>query len=93
MSVPVTTVTYDMKGFLEQCLTRYEELVPREVKYTKVSTPFHDDKIARPVADEAESRGELQAIASQRSHESTLCRENGEVRLVESNTRLGQSGN
>ena len=54
----------DMKGFLEQCLTRYQELVPKEVKYKKVSTPFHDDKIARPVADEAESRGKLQAIAS-----------------------------
>ena len=33
------------------------------MKYKTVSTPFHDDKI-RPVADEAESRGELQAIAS-----------------------------
>ena len=31
------------------------------MKFKKVSTPFPDDKIARPIMDEAEARGELPA--------------------------------
>ena len=46
MTKPVTTVKYDMRGFLRQCLERYESLVKKPVTYRKVSTPFHDDKIA-----------------------------------------------
>ena len=64
MIKPVTRVEYDMRGFLRQCLEKYESLVDHPVKFKTVSTPFHDDKIARPIGDEAERRGELQAIAS-----------------------------
>ena len=64
MSKPVTRVEYDMRGFLRQCLEKYESLVDQPVKFKTVNTPFHDDKIARPIGDEAERRGELQAIAS-----------------------------
>ena len=62
MTKPVTTVKYDMS--LRQCLEKYESLVKKLVTYRRVSTPFHDDKIARPIGDEHECRGELQAIAS-----------------------------
>ena len=64
MTKPVTTVRYDMRGFLRQCLEKYESLVNKPVTYKKVSTPFHDDKIARPIGNEHECRAELQAIAS-----------------------------
>ena len=64
MTKNVNTVEYDMKQFLQQCIDRYVELAGPNVKFKKVSTPFPDDKIARPVADEAEARGELQPIAS-----------------------------
>ena len=64
MNKPVTRVEYDMRGFLRQCLEKYENLVDHPVKFKTVSAPFHDDKIARPIGDEAERRGELQAIAS-----------------------------
>lgn len=50
----VTRVEYDMRGFLRQCLEKYESLVDKPVVYKKVSAPFHDDKIARPVGDETE---------------------------------------
>ena len=64
MTKNVNTVEYDMKQFLQQCIDRYVELAGPNVKFKKVSTPFPDDKIARPIADEAEARGELQPIAS-----------------------------
>ena len=64
MTKNVNTVKYDMKQFLQQCIDRYVELAGPNVKFKKVSTPFPDDKIARPIADEAEARGELQPIAS-----------------------------
>ena len=64
MSKPVTTVTYDMRSFLQQCLDRYVELAPRPVTFKKVTTPFHDDKIARPTAEENELAGRLKPIAS-----------------------------
>jgi len=60
----VNTVEYDMRQFLQQCIDRYVELAGPNVKFKKVSTPFPDDKIARPIMDEAEARGELQPIAS-----------------------------
>ena len=53
-----------MRQFLRQCIDRYVELAGPNVKFKKVSTPFPDDKIARPIMDEAEARGELQPIAS-----------------------------
>ena len=64
MTRNVNTVEYDMKKFLQQCIDRCVELAGPNVKLKKVSTPFPDDKIARPIADEAEARGELQPIAS-----------------------------
>ena len=64
MTKNVNTVEYDMRQFLQQCLDRYVELAGPNVKFKKVSTPFPDDKIARPIMDEAEARGELQPIAS-----------------------------
>ena len=64
MDKPVNVMEYNMKGFLQQCLDRYVELAGGNVTFKRVSTPFHDDKIARPVADESERRGELQAISS-----------------------------
>ena len=38
--------------------------VPSSTILKKVATPFHDDKIARPVEMEAEVKGELAPIAS-----------------------------
>ena len=64
MTENVNTVEYDMRQFLQQCLDRYVELAGPNIKFKKVSTPFPDDKIARPIMDEAEARGELQPIAS-----------------------------
>ena len=54
-----------MKSFLQQAVDRYEELAgPKFHNLKKVATPFHDDKIARPVETEAEVKGELAPIAS-----------------------------
>ena len=64
MTKNVNTVEYDMRQFLQQCIDRYVELAGPNVKFKKVSTPFPDDKIARPIMDEAEARRELQPIAS-----------------------------
>ena len=64
MTKNVNAVEYDMRQFLQQCIDRYVELAGQNVKFKKVSTPFPDDKIARPIMDEAEARGELQPIAS-----------------------------
>ena len=64
MTKNVNTVEYDMRQFLQQCIDRYVELAGPNVKFKKVTTPFPDDKIARPIMDEAEARGELQPIAS-----------------------------
>ena len=57
MTKNVNTVEYDMRQFLQQCIDRYVELAGPIVKFKKVSTPFPDDKIARPIMDEAEARG------------------------------------
>ena len=64
MDKPVTVVTYDMTGFLQQCLDRYIELAGGNIQFKKVSTPFQDDRIARPTKDDTESKGVLQPIAS-----------------------------
>ena len=64
MDKPVTLVTCDMTGFLKQCLDRYVELVGGNVQFKKVSTPFQDDRIARPTKDDTEKKGILQPIAS-----------------------------
>ena len=64
MDKPVTLVTYDMTGFLKQCLDKYVELAGGNVQFKKVSTPFQDDRIARPTKDDTEKKGVLQPIAS-----------------------------
>ena len=65
MSKPVTTFTYDMEPFLESCVDRYVNLAGRDAKPVKhVSTPFYEERIARPVADEKEQTGVLAPIAA-----------------------------
>ena len=74
MKKPVNEVVYDMKSFLQQAVERYKELAgPKFHNLKKVATPFHDDKIARPVETEAEVKGELAPIAS-RLDETPGCR-------------------
>ena len=64
MTKPVNRVTYDMADFLESCVTRYCELAKVSRDTLKpVSTPFHDQRTARPLA-ENEKAGRLQPIAS-----------------------------
>ena len=58
----VQTLMYEMKGFLEQCTSRYIELAGTNMKpLRKVATPFIDE--SRPVADEG-NPGVLGPIAS-----------------------------
>ena len=61
----VNEVVSDMKSFLQQAVERCKDLAgPKFLNLKKVATPFHDDKIARPVETEAEVKGELAPIAS-----------------------------
>ena len=65
MQKPVTTFTYDMEPFLKSCVDRYLSLAGRDAKPLKqVSTPFHEERIARPIADEKETKGVLAPIAA-----------------------------
>lgn len=65
MTKPVTVMIYDMKPFLQSCVDRYVHLAGRDAKPLKnASTPFHEERIARPVADEAETKGVLAPIAA-----------------------------
>ena len=65
MQKPVTTFTYDMEPFLKSCVDRYVTLAGRDAKPLKhVSTPLHEERIARPVADEKETKGVLAPIAA-----------------------------
>ena len=65
MQKPVTTFTYDMEPFLKSCVDRYISLAGRDAKPLKqVSTPFHKERIARPIADEKETKGVLAPIAA-----------------------------
>ena len=65
MREPVTVVEYDMCSFLESCVERYVDLAGGNAKtIKKVPTPFHDDKIARPVENEQEIKGVLAPIAT-----------------------------
>ena len=60
MNKPVNIITYDMKPFLESCVQRYVDLAGKDAKPLKtVSTPFHDERIARPIANESEAKGVL----------------------------------
>eukprot|EP00439_Symbiodinium_sp_Y106_P001621 s6239_g1.t1 len=65
MTQPVNIIEYDMKSFLEQAVQKYKDLAgPKYHTLKAAATPFADDKIARPVDDEAEAKGELAPIAS-----------------------------
>jgi len=78
MPKPVTTFTYDMEPFLKSCVDRYVNLAGRDAKPLKhVSIPFHEERIARPVADEKET-----STGSNRRKsvdESAVCSEDGQV--------------
>ena len=65
MTKPATVMLYDMKPFLQSCVDRYTQLAGRDAKpIKKVATPFHEERIARPVADESEKKGVLAPIAA-----------------------------
>ena len=71
MTKPVTVMIYDMKPFLQSCVDRYVQLAGRDAKPLKnASTPFHEEHIARPVADEAETS--LSPNSGQSSYEDPL---------------------
>ena len=64
MKKPANEIIYDMKSFLQH-VDRYKDLAgPTFHNLKEVATPFHDDKIARPVETGAEVKGELAPIAS-----------------------------
>ena len=65
MMKPVNSVTYDMKPFLKSCVDRYVQLAgDKALKLKQVTTPFHDERIARPVQDEKEAKGVLAPITA-----------------------------
>ena len=65
MKKNVNVMTYDMKPFLQSCIDRYVTLAGRDAKPLKiVSTPFHEERIARPIQDEKENKGVLAPIAA-----------------------------
>ena len=65
MSKNVNMVYYDMKNFLESCVEAYCKLAKVDKSSLKrVSTPFIDMRIAKPVESEKEPVGRLQPIAS-----------------------------
>jgi len=50
-----------MSSFLQSCVERYQELVPKRVNLRRVDTPYLEDT---ETAETEEPRGELQPIAS-----------------------------
>jgi len=57
-------MTYDMQPFLQSCIGRYQSLAGKDAKPLKqVSTPFHEERIARPLEGESEPKGALAPIA------------------------------
>ena len=65
MYKPAREVVYDMSSFLKQAVEKYKSLVSPEFRDLKhVSTPFADDRIARPAEAESGSTGKLAPIAS-----------------------------
>ena len=65
MSKPVNVMTYDMQPFLQSCIDRCQALAGKDAKPLKqVSTPFHEEKIARPLEGESEPKGALAPIAA-----------------------------
>ena len=65
MSKPVNVMTYDVQPFLQSCIDRYRSLAGKDAKPLKVvSTPFHEERIARPLEGESEPKGALAPIAA-----------------------------
>ena len=65
MSKPVNVMTYDMKPFLQSCIDRYQSLAGKDAKPLKhAATPFHEERIARPLEGESEQKGALAPIAA-----------------------------
>ena len=65
MSQPVIVMTYDTQPFLQSCIGRYQSLAGKDAKPLKqVSTPFHEERIARPLEGESEPKGALAPIAA-----------------------------
>ena len=57
MSKPVNVMTYDMQPFLQSCIDRYQSLAGKDAKPLKVVlTPFHEERIARPLEGESEPK-------------------------------------
>ena len=78
MLQPTRGVVYDMSSFLQQAVDKYRQLAGPEFQHLKkVSTPFHNDKIARPVDTEAE----MQACSYRQScsYEAPVCRQDGSL--------------
>ena len=64
MEKPVNIVKYNMRNFLESCVEAYCQLAKVDKSsLRRVSTPFHDSKVAR-AKEEDEKSGRLQPIAS-----------------------------
>ena len=64
MTKTVNRITYDIEDFLESYILRYWELTKVSRNTLKpVSTPFHDQRTARPL-EENEKVGRLHSIAS-----------------------------
>eukprot|EP00435_Cladocopium_sp_Y103_P069367 s912_g33.t1 len=58
-------MVYDMQPFLQSCIDRYQSLAGKDGKPLKiVSTPFHEERIARPLEGESEPKGALAPIAA-----------------------------
>ena len=65
MSKPVNVMTYDMQPFLQSCNDPCQSLAGKDAKPLKqVSTPFHEERIARPLEGESEPKGALALIAA-----------------------------
>ena len=59
--IAVRCLEYDMSSFLQSCVERYQELVPKKVNLRRVDTPYPEDT---ETVETEEPRGELQPIAS-----------------------------
>ena len=65
VSKPANVMTYDMQPFEQSCIDRYQSLAGKDAKPLKhVSTPFHEERIARPLEGESEPKGALAQIAA-----------------------------
>ena len=93
MTKPVTRVTYDMRDFLESCVDRCCELAKVERKTLKpAATPFHELRVALPIASEEEKAGRLQPIASKVLNEDSFRSPHGEMGFIKGNSVIGVEG-